>query len=299
MAQTSSTDINDIDDLLRILQERPDLARQVRQALLTQELLELPEVVARLADRVEQLTDRVDRLTARVDQLTARVDQLTARVDQFIAHQEEFNARFERFIVAQEAANAEQREFNQAQREFNRQVERRLSGLENRVGGLETQVGELNVRVGRVETQIGKLQGDSLEIRMQGKIHSLVYRHCGLTRTRILKGTITPLEQPFYDRLEDAVDRGAIRDDDIADLMATDMLLQARRRGGSDLVHLAVEVSRTVAERDLTRARERADLLAAAAQTEAIALVIGNFVAEPQRRQAETLGVTVIEEPED
>ena len=299
MAQTSSTDINDIDDLLRILQERPDLARQVRQALLTQELLELPEVVARLADRVEQLTDRVDRLTARVDQLTARVDQLTDRVDQFIAHQEEFNARFERFIVAQEAANAEQREFNQAQREFNRQVERRLSGLENRVGGLETQVGELNVRVGRMETQIGKLQGDSLEIKIQGKIHSLVYRHCGLTRTRILKGTTTPLEQPFYDRLEDAVERGAIRDDDIADLMATDMLLQARRRGGSDLVHLAVEVSRTVAERDLTRARERADLLAAAAQTEAIALVIGNFVAEPQRRQAEALGVTVIEEPED
>lgn len=278
MAQTSSTDINDIDDLLRILQERPDLARQVRQALLTQELLELPEVVARLADRVEQLTDRVERLTD--------------RVERFIAHQEQFNARFERFIVAQEAANAEQREFNQAQREFNRQVERRLSGL-------ETQVGELNVRVGRVETQIGKLQGDSLEIRMQGKIHSLVYRHCGLTRTRILKGTTTPLEQPFYDRLEDAVDRGAIRDDDIADLMATDMLLQARRRGGSDLVHLAVEVSRTVAERDLTRARERADLLAAAAQTEVIALVIGNFVAEPQRRQAEALGVTVIEEPED
>lgn len=278
MAQTSSTDINDIDDLLRILQERPDLARQVRQALLTQELLELPEVVARLADRVEQLTDRVERLTD--------------RVERFIAHQEQFNARFERFIVAQEAANTEQREFNQAQREFNRQVERRLSGL-------ETQVGELNVRVGRVETQIGKLQGDSLEIRMQGKIHSLVYRHCGLTRTRILKGTTTPLEQPFYDRLEDAVDRGAIRDDDIADLMAADMLLQARRRGGSDLVHLAVEVSRTVAERDLTRARERADLLAAAAQTEVIALVIGNFVPEPQRRQAEALGVTVIEEPED
>ena len=299
MTQTSSTDINDIDDFLRILQERPDLARQVRQALLTQELLELPEVVARLADRVEQLTDRVDRLTD--------------RVERFIAHQEEFNARFERFIVAQEAANTEQREFNQAQREFNQQVARRLSGLENRVGGLEnrvgglenrvggleTQVGELNVRVGRMETQIGKLQGDSLEIKIQGKIHSLVYRHCGLTRTRILKGTTTPLEQPFYDQLEDAVDRGAIRDDDIADLMATDMLLQARRRGGSDLVHLAVEVSRTVAERDLTRARERADLLAAAAQTEVIALVIGNFVAEPQRRQAETLGVTVIEEPED
>lgn len=150
-----------------------------------------------------------------------------------------------------------------------------------------------------IERQSDSLLNFFSECRVQGKIQSLILRHCGLTRIRILKRIDIPPGESFYDWLEDAVDRGAIRDEDIADLMATDMLLQARRRGGSDLVHLAVEVSRTVAERDLTRARERADLLAAAAQTEVIALVIGNFVPEPQRQQAEALGVTVIEEPED
>ena len=150
-----------------------------------------------------------------------------------------------------------------------------------------------------IERQSDSLLNFFFECRVQGKIQSLILRHCGLTRTRILKRIDIPPGESFYDWLEDAVSRGDIQNDDIADLMATDMLLQARRRGGSDLVHLAVEVSRTVAERDLTRARERADLLAAAAQTEVIALVIGNFVAEPQRRQAEALGVTVIEEPED
>ena len=66
-------------------------------------------------------------------------------------------------------------------------------------------------------------------------------------------------------------------------------------------MYVAVEASRTVNERDITRARERADVLATATGTEALAVVVGNFVAEPQERQAADWAVAIIQvaEPEE
>lgn len=66
-------------------------------------------------------------------------------------------------------------------------------------------------------------------------------------------------------------------------------------------VYVAVEASRTVNEQDITRARERADVLATATGTEALAVVVGNFVAEPQERQAADWAVEIIQvaEPEE
>ena len=57
------TTINNIEDLVRVLDEHPEWLEAVRTRLLTRELLELPQVVATLAQRVDDLTQRVDDLT--------------------------------------------------------------------------------------------------------------------------------------------------------------------------------------------------------------------------------------------
>ena len=55
------TTFNNIDDLLRILDENPQLLDAVRARVLTRELLALPETVARLTERVDQIAHGPNR----------------------------------------------------------------------------------------------------------------------------------------------------------------------------------------------------------------------------------------------
>ena len=260
---------------LQALREDQGFREEARALLLTQELLKLPEQVA-------ALTEQVAALTARLDQ----------------------------FIMAQEAINAEQREFNAAQRELNRTVEIRLSRLEDQVGALTTQVANLTTQVSNLTTQVGNLtgridnltnqvsdlQGFSLEFRIQGKIQSLLHRRLKFRGAQILKSLSAPPGASFYNFLQNAVDQNRITDDDVGQLLSADLLLRARLPDSTEQVHVAVEVSRTVGNDDITRARERADLLAAAAGTQGRAVVIGTIIPEPQRERAAALGVALFQE---
>ena len=253
---------------LQALREDQGFREEARALLLTQELLKLPEQVA----------------------------ALTARVDQF--------------IMAQEAINAEQREFNAAQREFNRTVEIRLSRLEDQVGALTTQVANLTTQVGNLTTQVGNLtgridnlttqvgdlQGNALEARVERRIHSLIYRRLEFRGAQILMSRSNPPNQSFHNFLQDAVDQNRITTTDVGQLLSADLLLRARLPDSTEQVHVAVEVSRTVGNDDITRARERADLLAAAAGTQGRAVVIGSIIPEPQRERAAALGVALFQE---
>ena len=274
---------------LQALRDDQGFREEARALLLTQELLKLPEQVAAL---------------------TEQVAALNARLDQFIMAQEAINA-------AQREFNAEQREFNAAQREFNRTVEIRLSRLEDQVGALTTQVANLTTQVANLTTQVGHLtgrvdnltgrvdnltnqvsdlQGFSLEFRVQGKIQSLLHRRLKFRGAQILKSLSAPPGASFYNFLQNAVDQNRITDDDVGQLLSADLLLRARLPDSTEQVHVAVEVSRTVGNDDITRARERADLLAAAAGTQGRAVVIGSIIPEPQRERAAALGVALFQE---
>lgn len=69
------TTINDITDLLRILNEQPEWADQVRAALLGQRYLELP-------DRVDDLTKAVEELAATVREMSLAFDRRLTRLEE-------------------------------------------------------------------------------------------------------------------------------------------------------------------------------------------------------------------------
>ena len=73
-------DIRAVERLMQTLDENPHLMEAVRSRVLTRELLELPQTVARLTERVDQLTERVEQIAEQLAQLTKRVDELTERV---------------------------------------------------------------------------------------------------------------------------------------------------------------------------------------------------------------------------
>ncbi len=64
-------DIQAVERLMQTLDENPHLMEAVRSRILTRELLELPQTVARLTERIDHLTERMDRRFNRLaDDLT-------------------------------------------------------------------------------------------------------------------------------------------------------------------------------------------------------------------------------------
>ena len=261
-----TTQINDIHDLLRLLEERPDLAAELRQRTLTPELLAMPEQMA---------------------QLTAQVEGLSRELREFVQEQREINRRTDERLTRLEELQAQGNERLTRLEELQAQGNERLARLEE----LQAQGNE---RLRRVENRVGDLSGSSYELLCLRRIPSLVFNQFGLVNTAVLYGGFNPPEQQFQGRLLAARREGKISDDDFRQLMAADCLAYAWDAEAEAARYLAVEMSVTLDQGDIERARERAAALGRVTEGSGWGVVISANVAEPQGRQARDAGVTVI-----
>ena len=160
----TTTNIDTVQDLFRILDENPEWLEALRAKILTKELLELPEnhaaltanvttltgdvvsltarvdtlaaEVATLTSNVIALTDRVDALAARMDELTARVDTLTVRMDELTARVDTLTVRMDELTARVDALAA------------------RMDELTARVDALTARVDALTVRVDALTAEL-------------------------------------------------------------------------------------------------------------------------------------------------
>lgn len=117
-------------DLLRLLQEHPEWRAQLRQHVLTDEILELPALVRQLAEQVQALA----AAQARAEERLARLEEGQARLEQAMAQLAEAQTRSEERL-----ANVEERLVR---------VEERLVGVEEGQARLEHEVGLLRHELG-------------------------------------------------------------------------------------------------------------------------------------------------------
>ena len=279
-----TTAVADIADLVKILREQPEWAETLRSVLLSKELLELPEKLAQLTARFEEFvalqTETNQRVAEQLAQLTAQVAQLTARLEEFIAEQREINRVFAERLTRLETDMSE--------------VKATTARLETDVAELKTDTAELKVGLRRLAGTVGRLQGAELERKIHANIAGMVCTPLGIRRPRVLKSILAATVPELFDLLDPALDDGRINRAQFDSLMQTDIILAARE-GNAQPVYVAIEISRTVHDEDLERARERADILAAASGVSALALVIGYIIPPPQRRKAAELSVHLME----
>ena len=83
------TTVNDFVDILRIIREQPEWADALRSALLSRELLEMPQTLAKFAEATNSRLDRLEEGQARLEESHARLEESHARL-------EESHARLER-----------------------------------------------------------------------------------------------------------------------------------------------------------------------------------------------------------
>ena len=212
------------------------------------------------------LSKELLEMPEKLAQLTAQVAQLTARLEEFIAEQKEINRVF-----------AE-----------------RLTRLETDTAELKSDMAEVKTALRRLAGTVGRLQGAELERKIHANIAGMVCTPLGIRRPRVLKSILAATVPELFDLLDPALDDGRINRAQFDSLMQTDIILAARG-GNAQPVYVAIEISRTVHDEDLDRARERVDILAAASGTAALALVIGYIIPPPQRRKAAEMAVHLME----
>ena len=91
--------INTIEDLVRIMDERPEWVEAMRARLLTKEILELPQRIASLTEQVDRFVAstnmRLDKIESRLEGHDARFDAIDARFDAVDARFDAVDARLD------------------------------------------------------------------------------------------------------------------------------------------------------------------------------------------------------------
>ncbi len=198
--------------------------------------IEAIEADEHLRARVERaiLSDRMYELPDRLAELTKQVEKLTEIVMRFIE-----------------------------------KTEKRLDNIEADVSALKSDVSVLKSDVGTLKADVGTLKGSDYERSCREFAPAILGKvNGGLRRLRSIQ------RETLADLLDDAVDRGAISQKQRDDVLATDLVMQARSKANGEEVYLAVEASVTIDLHDVTRARERARTLSAALEKDALGVVI-------------------------
>ena len=86
------TTINNIEDLIRVLDENPEWLEALRARLLSRELLELP-------DRFAQFSAEMNQFRAEVNRFVEEMNQFRAEVNRFVEEMNQFRAEMNRFVA--------------------------------------------------------------------------------------------------------------------------------------------------------------------------------------------------------
>lgn len=302
----TTTAVNDISDLSRILQENPEWAEHFRALLLSREVLTQPEKMAQLTERVDGLTARMDQFILEMREYTRRAD---ARMEQFIQETREharrtdarmdqfdqFSRETQEFIQEMREFRAEQRRWNEEQRQWNAKQQQWNEEQRQTNAAIFTRLDRVEADIKDIKGDLSQLKGRQAERDTHRNIVNLLQgNHPRLRRIVILKSDLIPFATELNDRIDDAEDEGLITVEERKALRAVDLVVRAIDRDTRETIYFAVEVSRTVNNHDVTRAADRAEILGRIVQEQGIGAVVGGAVIPQAVHRAAERGVSVI-----
>lgn len=136
-----------------------------------------------------------------------------------------------------------------------------------------------------LERNTSRLIGNEAEQRFQQ--NAPAYFGTMLRRIRVID------KFALADMIDDAIDAGSMTEGDRRSLLALDVVVRGLDRETRQPMRLAVEVSAGIGERDIMRAKDRAQLLEKLTGESARPVVGGYFIAPEFRELAEDKGVKV------
>ena len=232
--------VEDIRDLVRVLDEKPEWRAEIRRLILDGELSAVHDQIAESRAATAQHLQRVERQIADSHAATARrID----RIDQRISENDQ-----------------------------------RISQIDHRIDAIHQEIAELRAANERHTRAIKGLTVDVADVKGYGleeRYRRMASAYFGsfMRRTRVMK-------RNDHSRLvDDAESAGVFSDREAAELLWLDLIVRGRRKSSDEEVYLAVEVSWTIGESDVERAARRAALLERI-KSPTLAVAAGKFLSE-------------------
>ena len=220
----------------------------------------LDEDLTRLPQQVDERFDQVDQ---RFDQVDQRLDQVDQRFDQMDTQIQQFKAE-----------------------------------VDQRFGQMEQRFDQMDDRLNHTNGRLDNMTGTNYEIKVEKNIRSIAPQQMGLRSVRVVHGTLSGMDSNLQHAIEQAADNGTVTWDEASALMAVDLIFEARTRTAGTPAHVTAEISITAGAQDVTRAKDRAQILEKVLGTEATPAVVCSRIEEPARGLAERENVTVALLPE-
>lgn len=202
----------------------------------------------------------------RVRLLTPEIVALPARFAELVATAEHIGTSLDEFIAA---------------------TDRRFESLEADVKTLKDEVKVL-------KDDVATLKGSDTEHRARENILNIAKDELGLARGRILLSGSRDMDPQLRAAAKQAEVRGLVDGAAVDNMHVADISIRARRSVDARQIYAVFEVSRTINNRDIDRAYDRARSLAVITNNETIAAVIGENAQPQQRERAAERDVRVV-----
>jgi chromosome segregation ATPase len=160
-------EISDFHELVVLLEQRPELRAQLRNLVLTEELLALPGIVSEIAETQRQMLRELADLRAVLAALVEAQARTDKRFEQLAAGQARTDKRFEELAQAQ--VHTEQRLAELAERQA--RTEQRIEELTQAQVHTEQRLAELAERQGILERRVEELTATVREL-VQAQVHT-------------------------------------------------------------------------------------------------------------------------------
>ena len=262
------TQINDIRDLVRVLQEHPEWLHTIRGLLLSEDLQNLPARLAELTESVSSLDKKIDGVAT--------------------------DLREEMKGMATDL-RSEMKGMATDLREEIRSVD---TNLREEIRGVDTNLREeikaVATDLNRLEGKVDNHYGAAYEFKVARHIQSIAGQHLGLVSVRVLYGGDAGMDPALNETLAGAAEQGNDAFERVNSLLACDLIVSGRRRGGQEQEYAVFEASVTVGNDDVNRAAERAAILAAITGATARGVAIGATLGSAQVDLALSSGVSAI-----
>ena len=260
-------------EVIREIRENPEVREEVRRLILTDELLAMPALLARVDARQDQMAALLVQQGERLDRVDARQDRMEETQAQMAALLARMDARQDRTEARQDRTEARQDRMEETQG--------RMDARQDRMEETQAQIVELlarmDARQDRMEDDLGGIKGSVVEARAQRRMMSLAPARLGLRNAEVVVGPAAPSEA--LERFSDACRNAGASAEQLDRLVKTDLIIRAQKGAGDDSrrVYLAVEVAYRLDEEDIGRVSESMAVLSdlAPRSTEPDAEVMG------------------------
>jgi predicted RNase H-like nuclease (RuvC/YqgF family) len=224
---------------LKALKEDPEFAAEVRALLLSEDLLNLPPKFDRMEKKVDRIEHKVDKLEERQTRLEERQDRLEKKVDKLV----------EEVAGLKQDVDTLKKDVDTLKKDVDT-LKKDVDILKKDVDILKKDVDILKKDVDILKKDVAYLKGSDRERWYRDRAHAVFGRV-------ILKGKT--FEERAAEILWDAYKRGQISKEERDEVLSSDLLWSGERDG--NFVVLVVEVSFTISQDDVERAKKRAEIL--------------------------------------